>query len=113
MRKYGFANYSNPNGVTFMENVLEEKIELGLANLVHLDKNIIIQREELHDIILRHDNTGLQNSEMSNNPLLIREVDDGFYVSLKNPPKEKENVETDIPLNDIPDLKVFQNYKKG
>ena len=41
MRKYGFANYSNPNGVTFMENVLEEKIELGLANLVHLDKNIM------------------------------------------------------------------------
>ena len=113
MRQYKFETYSNINGVSFIVDVLTEKIQNGGENLVHLDKNINIKRQDVHDIILGRENTCLYHEQMSNiyYPFIINETEDGFFVSLKEPPKDDDD--ENIPLNNISDLEVYQKYKKG
>ena len=103
--KWNFKDFSNPSGVSFIENALMDKVTAGGENSLLLHRNIeIIRGPDLYNITLTDRVTAMKSHK-----LVVEEHNADYWkVSLRYPPTLNGNDENQ-PLDEkLKDLPIYQ-----
>ena len=102
-----YQSACNTHGIFFLNKILTDRVKHGQPNSLILSKNIRICDEEGKTVVFLPESVTKPVSKY----FTINDIDDhSFEISLANPP---ECTTKDQPLDNKPDLTVYQQYSKS